>query len=71
MMSSPHPAAQPDDNLDDYLGLPAGEAETRAGRRGWRIVRSLPPDAVITMEFVAGRLNFTVRDGRVSRAWPG
>jgi hypothetical protein len=34
-------------------------------------VRALPPGAIITMEYRVGRLNFEVRDGRVSRAWKG
>ncbi len=71
MTSPPPPATPPGDDVDAYLGLPAPEAEERAARHGWRLVRSLPPDAVITMEYVAGRLNFTVRDGKVVRAWHG
>lgn len=34
-------------------------------------MRSLPPGAIITMEYRAGRLNFEVREGRVARAWKG
>ena len=47
----------------------------RSGRaaRGWTTVRSLPPDAIITMEYLSGRLNFAVdKDtGTVLRCWPG
>lgn len=67
----PFPAPNPLDDLDAYSGLPLEEAEQRAYDRGWRTVRSLPPDAVVTMEYVAGRLNFTVSDGRVRRCWMG
>ncbi|WP_031521876.1 hypothetical protein [Streptomyces sp. NRRL F-5123] len=61
----------PDDDLDAYVGLPQREAERRAYERGWRPVRSLPRDAVVTMEYVVGRLNFTVDGGRVVRCWTG
>ncbi|WP_335982238.1 MULTISPECIES: I78 family peptidase inhibitor [Streptomycetaceae] len=61
----------PDDNLDAYLGLPAAEAEARARAHGWTTVRSLPPGTVVTMEFVLGRLNFIVAEGRVQRCWLG
>ncbi|MEW2523146.1 I78 family peptidase inhibitor [Actinacidiphila alni] len=61
----------PSDDLDAYLGLDAREAERRAEERGWRTVRSLPPGAIVTMEYVAGRLNFTVDAGRVQRCWQG
>ena len=47
------------------MGLPADEAERRAGERGWTKVRALPPGAIITMEYRAGRLNFTVTDAAV------
>ncbi|WUH94237.1 proteinase inhibitor I78 [Streptomyces sp. NBC_00433] len=67
----PFPAPNPQDDLDSYAGLPYEQAERRAYDRGWRTVRGLPPDAVVTMEYVAGRLNFTVADGRVRRCWMG
>ncbi|CAG6397254.1 I78 family peptidase inhibitor [Streptomyces cocklensis] len=67
----PFPAPNPHDDLDAYPGLPLEQAEQRAYDRGWQTVRSLPPDAVVTMEYVAGRLNFTVADGRVLRCWMG
>jgi hypothetical protein len=59
------------DNLDAYVGLDALEAERRAEERGWTSVRSLPPGAIVTMEYVVGRLNFTVESGRVQRCWKG
>ena len=61
----------PHDDLDAYLGLEEAEARSRAAERGWTTLRSLPPGAVVTMEYVAGRLNFTVDDGRVRRCWLG
>jgi hypothetical protein len=61
----------PDDAPDDYVGLAAEAAERRARDRGWRTVRRLPPDAVITMEFMPGRLNLAVQDGEVVRCWQG
>lgn len=67
----PFPAPNPRDDLGAYAGLPQEQAEHRASEHGWRIVRSLPKDAVVTMEYVAGRLNFTIADGRVLRCWMG
>ncbi|GAA3240167.1 I78 family peptidase inhibitor [Streptomyces sp. XM83C] len=67
----PTPPQEPQDSPDGYVGLPAGRAEQRARERGWTTVRSLPPGAIITMEYRVGRLNFEVRDGRVTRAWKG
>lgn len=61
----------PSDDLDAYAGLDAQEAERRAEQHGWTTVRSLPPGAIVTMEYVAGRLNFTVDSGRVQRCWAG
>lgn len=54
-----------------YAGLDAAEAERLARERGWFPVRSLPPGAIITMEYRVGRLNFEVEGGRVRRAWKG
>ncbi|MGP2437421.1 I78 family peptidase inhibitor [Streptomyces sp. JW3] len=71
MASIPTPSGEPQDSPDAYLGLAADAAEERARERGWAAVRSLPPGAVITMEYRVGRLNFEVRDGRVARAWKG
>ncbi|WP_225843587.1 hypothetical protein [Streptomyces albus] len=61
----------PDDDPESYVGLTAQEAERRARERGWTTVRQLEPDAIITMEYVVGRLNQAVRDGQVVRCWPG
>jgi hypothetical protein len=65
------PGRNPDDDLDAYLGLDRAEAEARARARGWTTVRSLAPGTVVTMEYVVGRLNFTVDEGRVQRCWLG
>lgn len=72
---APESAAQdsPQDEPDSYVGLPAKAAEERAYERGWTTVRSLAPNAIITMEYLTGRLNFTVDEstGAVVRCWPG
>lgn len=69
----PFPSAgdTPEDDTDDYLGLTAAEAERRARAKGWTTVRALPPDAIITMEYLEGRLNLAVRDDVVVRCWRG
>jgi hypothetical protein len=67
-------SADPDSPQDDperYVGLQAEEAERQAREHGWPTVRALPPDAIITMEFLSGRLNFAVQDGTVVRCWKG
>ncbi|WNM34203.1 I78 family peptidase inhibitor [Streptomyces sp. Li-HN-5-11] len=71
MAPNPAPPEEPQDSPDGYVGLEAGQAERLARERGWSTVRSLPPGAVITMEYRFGRLNFEVSDGRVARAWKG
>jgi hypothetical protein len=71
MAPIPNPAAEPHDEPDAYVGLDAAGAERLARERGWSTVRSLPPGAIITMEYRQGRLNFEVRAGRVARAWKG
>jgi hypothetical protein len=73
MASTPEPGQrQPsDDDAQAYVGLAREEAEQRARARGWSEVRAVPPGAVITMEYVAGRLNFTVEGDVVTRAWIG
>ncbi|MFI8894249.1 I78 family peptidase inhibitor [Streptomyces paradoxus] len=71
MAPTPTPSAEPDDSPDTYVGLEADRAERLARERGWPTVRSLPPGAIITMEYRVGRLNFEVKDGRVARAWKG
>lgn len=57
--------------MEPYVGLPVEQAEERARARGWTTVRTLPPGAIITMEYLVGRINFTVENGSVTRAWPG
>lgn len=57
--------------MDAYVGLAADGAERQARERGWSTVRSLPPGAIITMEYLAGRLNFEVKEGVVIRCWKG
>jgi hypothetical protein len=71
MAPIPTPPAEPADTPDAYVGLEADDAEHRARERGWPTVRTLPPGAIITMEYLAGRLNFEVADGRVTRSWKG
>ncbi|WEO98305.1 I78 family peptidase inhibitor [Streptomyces sp. FXJ1.172] len=71
MAPIPTPPAEPQDSPDGYVGLDAAQAERLARQRGWSTVRSLPPGAIITMEYRAGRLNFEVREGLVARAWKG
>ncbi|MFE7776678.1 I78 family peptidase inhibitor [Streptomyces sp. NPDC057445] len=71
MAPIPTPSTEPDDAPDAYVGLDADEAERLARSRGWTTVRSLPPGAVITMEYLAGRLNFEISDGTVRRSWKG
>jgi hypothetical protein len=71
MAPIPTPPAEPQDSPEGYVGLEAGRAERLARERGWSTVRSLPPGAIITMEYRSGRLNFEVSDGRVSRSWKG
>ncbi len=71
MAPIPTPPAEPQDSPNTYVGLDATEAERLARERGWSTVRALPPGAIITMEFRAGRLNFEVEDGTVKRAWKG
>ncbi|EHN73863.1 hypothetical protein SMCF_6683, partial [Streptomyces coelicoflavus ZG0656] len=67
MAPIPTPPAEPQDSPDTYVGLDSGAAERLARERGWSTVRSLAPGTVITMEYRVGRLNFEVKDGRVSR----
>lgn len=71
MAPIPSPPAEPQDSTETYVGLEARSAERRARERGWSTVRSLPPGTIITMEYRAGRLNFEVSDGRVTRCWKG
>ncbi|MFE1548573.1 I78 family peptidase inhibitor [Streptomyces sp. NPDC058718] len=61
----------PRDAPESYVGLDGDGAEQLARARGWKVVRSLPPGSIITMEYLAGRINFEVEDGTVSRCWVG
>ncbi|QKV95750.1 proteinase inhibitor I78 [Streptomyces sp. NA02950] len=67
----PNLPAEPDDDLDSYVGLDASTAEEVARERGWTTVRALPPGAIITMEYLVGRINFEVADNAVRRCWHG
>ena len=72
MATSPNPPGDnPPDNPDVYVGLTEAEAEARARGRGWSTVRSLPPGTVVTLEYLAGRINFIVDEDRVQRCWLG
>lgn len=71
MAPLPQLPPDPDDALDDYVGLDADTAAGRARAHGWTTVRALPPGVVITMEYLVGRLNFEVVDGTVRRCWKG
>ncbi len=71
MAPEPVPAPVPEDDVEAYVGLTAEQARERAAERGWHTVRTLPPDAVVTLEYVAGRLNLTVDNGVVTRGWHG
>ena len=71
MAPIPTPPADPQDNPETYVGLDADSAEQQAREHGWRTVRSLPPGAIITMEYLVGRLNFEVTNGTVTRCWKG
>ncbi|MEU1377012.1 proteinase inhibitor I78 [Streptomyces triculaminicus] len=71
MAPLPDLPAEPDDDLDAYVGLEAGAAADRARARGWTDVRALAPGAIITLQYVFGRLNFEVADGTVRRCWKG
>ncbi|MGI5483588.1 I78 family peptidase inhibitor [Streptomyces lavendofoliae] len=71
MAPIPSSPAQPDDSAESYVGLDETAAERRARSRGWTTVRSLPPGSIITLEFVAGRINFEVDGSTVTRCWVG
>ncbi|MFF2809310.1 I78 family peptidase inhibitor [Streptomyces sp. NPDC058000] len=67
------PGDTPDiqDDPEAYVGLPQEAAEERARDRGWATVRALPPGAMITMDYLVGRINFEVKDGAVALSWVG
>ncbi|MFD5636926.1 I78 family peptidase inhibitor [Streptomyces sp. NPDC127077] len=71
MAPNPPSHTEPQDDPESYVGLEVGGARERARERGWPTVRSLPPGAIITMEYLVGRLNFEVTDGTVTRCWKG
>ncbi|MBB1254709.1 I78 family peptidase inhibitor [Streptomyces alkaliterrae] len=71
MADRPTTPSTPTDDPESYVGLPDRAAEETARRRGWTTVRSLEPGAMITMEYLEGRLNFTVDNGVVVRCWKG
>ncbi|MDT0465209.1 MULTISPECIES: I78 family peptidase inhibitor [Streptomyces] len=71
MAPIPTPDARREDSPEAYVGMEAHRAERLARERGWGTVRSLAPGTIITMEYVEGRLNFEVADGRVRRCWKG
>jgi hypothetical protein len=71
MAPIPSPPAEPQDSPDRYVGLASQDAEQQARAAGWTTVRSLPPGTIITMEYLAGRLNFEVEEGVVTRSWKG
>ncbi len=71
MAPLPDLPAEPDDDLDAYVGLEAEAAADRARARGWTDVRALAPGTIITLQYVFGRLNFEVADGTVRRCWKG
>ncbi|CAM5540765.1 hypothetical protein SALBM135S_07843 [Streptomyces alboniger] len=71
MTSIPDPPAEPQDSPERYVGLAPEDAERQARAAGWSTIRSLPPGAIITMEYLVGRLNFEVKEGVVTRSWKG
>ncbi|MFB7248531.1 proteinase inhibitor I78 [Streptomyces populi] len=71
MAPIPPSHAEPQDSPESYVGLEVSSAQERARERGWPTVRSLPPGAIVTMEYLVGRLNFEVTDGTVTRCWKG
>jgi hypothetical protein len=71
MAPIPNSPDEPQDSPEAYVGLDSDRAERLARERGWSTVRSLPPGAIITMEYRMGRLNFEVKDGTVVRSWKG
>jgi len=64
-------AVPPDEDPRAYVGLDAEAAERQALERGWTKVRVLQPGAIVTLEYMEGRLNLTVEGGVVKDAWSG
>lgn len=56
---------------DALAGRPVAEAVARVAAHPGLVLRQLPPDAAVTLEFRAGRVNAVVEDGTVTRAWAG
>lgn len=52
-MDVPNLPDNPQDDIEAYVGLARQDAEDQARERGWTTVRSLPPGAIITMEYLA------------------
>ncbi|WFB10278.1 proteinase inhibitor I78 [Streptomyces sp. LX-29] len=71
MAPIPRPVPEPDDTVDRYVGMDAETAAEVARERGWSTVRAVPPGALLTMEYLSGRLNLEVADGVVRRSWKG
>ncbi|WP_282697339.1 I78 family peptidase inhibitor [Streptomyces sp. CC208A] len=71
MASHPRIPEPPRDTPESYVGLDADGAARLARTRGWHVVRALPPGAIVTMEYVTGRINFEVEDDTVTRCWIG
>ncbi|MFJ6216063.1 I78 family peptidase inhibitor [Streptomyces sp. NPDC092296] len=67
----PEQTGPPRDDPEGYLGMAAEDAEATARRRGWTTVRVVPPGAVVTLEYLIGRINFAADQGRVVRCWIG
>ncbi|WP_326691396.1 MULTISPECIES: hypothetical protein [unclassified Streptomyces] len=60
-----------DDDPETYVGMSPQDAERRAREQGWTTVRQLAPDALVTMEYLSGRINLAVQDEQVVRCWKG
>ncbi|AXI76756.1 proteinase inhibitor I78 [Peterkaempfera bronchialis] len=61
----------PHEDPEGYVGLSAEQAEAVARQRGWTTVRVVARDALVTLEYRSGRINFAADDGRVVRCWFG
>ncbi|MFE7316286.1 I78 family peptidase inhibitor [Streptomyces sp. NPDC057555] len=59
------------DDPERYVGLDQQAAQEQALAQGWSTVRAVPPGAMLTMEYLVGRINFEVKDGVVARSWRG